>query len=104
MRTGQKAAALLAAGSGIASAVDGGVLYTQAPHSPGGAGDGLSCFSGGLPTVPPMYDREIGDDFTIPAGPGWTITRVSGNFIQNIVGDPNPVTGADIKFFSFSGG
>src|SRR5688572_1715589 len=100
MRTGQKAAALLAAVSGIASAVNADVLYSQAPHTPGGAGDGLSCFNGGLPTVPPMYDREIGDDFTIPSGPGWTIDRVSASFIQFTVGDPNVVTGADIKFFT----
>jgi MYXO-CTERM domain-containing protein len=100
----QMALAALTAVCGFSAASMADVLYQQAPHTPGATGgNGLSTFQGGLPTPPPMFDREIADDFNVP-GPGWNVNRVSASFIQNTVGDPNAVTGGDIRFFASSGG
>lgn len=75
-------------------------LYSQAPHTPGAAGgNGLSSFAGGLPTPPPMYDRQVADDFTV-TGAGWSINRVTSNWVQATVGDANPVTQMNIAFYN----
>src|SRR5262245_64153875 len=92
---------------GLATAAMGQdiVLYQQAPHTPGAVGaNGLSTFEGGLPTPPPMYDREAADDFVVPAGPGWIVNRLVINALQFTPGDTNAVTGADLRFFNGAGG
>ena len=89
---------------GLSATSMGAVLYTQAPHTPGAAGgNGLSTLEGFIGTSTPIYDREAADDFVVPAGPGWNVTRVSINAVQATVGDPNVVTSADIKFFNGAG-
>lgn len=91
---------------GLMSAVGAanGQLFVQAPHVPGSAGNnGLSAFQGGLPTPPPMFDRQVGDNFTV-TGPGWVINRVLSNWVQLTVGDANPVTAMNIDFYTFTSG
>jgi len=105
MAHGLKIAAATVALCGLASIASADLLYSQAPHTPGAVGaNGLSVFQGTLATAGPMYDREGGDDFTVTAAAGWSVTRVSMNAVQATVGDPNVVTGADIRFFNISGG
>ena len=70
--------------------------------TPGAAGaNGVSSFEGLLGTV--MYDREAADDFNVPAS-GWQINRVSISAVPSTPGDPNAVTGADIRFLQSNGG
>src|SRR5689334_928912 len=104
MANGLKLAAAVAVLSGLSSAASAAILYSQAPHTPGAAGgNGLSCFQGNLGDPNTTFDREVADDFTVPAS-GWNVNRVSANVIQFTTGDPNAVTGADIKFFQSVGG
>lgn len=92
--------ALLAIG-GSASAQ---VLYSQAPHTPGAAGgNGLSGFLGVLPPGTAMFDRQLADDFTVPAI-GWNVTSVSSSWAQFDPADTNVVTGVNIVFWNKSGG
>jgi hypothetical protein len=105
MKTGFSLAAATVALCGLASIAAADVLYTQAPHVPGTAGaNGLSTFYGALSPGGPIYDRQIGDDFIVSDPAGWSINRISISAVQSTVGDPNPVTGAAIRFFSISGG
>lgn len=105
MAHGLKIAAATVALCGLASIASADLLYSQAPHTPGAVGaNGLSTFQGTLVAAGPVYDREIGDDFNVTAAAGWSVTRVSMNAVQATVGDPNVVTGADIRFFNISGG
>lgn len=70
--------------------------------TPGAASaNGDSSFEGLLGTV--MYDREAADDFNVPAN-GWQSNRVSISAVQSTPGDPNAVTGAEIRFLQSNGG
>lgn len=77
-------------------------LYSQNPHTPGATGaNGLSSFEGTL--APNDYDREVADDFVVTGG-GWSIDRIESSWVQFTPGDPNAITGFDIKFFDGTGG
>lgn len=104
MKTGMSLAAATVALCGLAAIASADVLYSQAPHTPGAAGgNGLSTFFGSLSVGGPIYDRQVGDDFIVSDPAGWSVNRVSISAVQATVGDPNPVTGANIRFFNISG-
>jgi hypothetical protein len=105
MSSGLRVATVMVAVSGLATVATADLLYSQAPHVPGAAGaNGLSAFQGVLPPGTAVYDREIGDDFTVTAATGWRISRVTASAVQFDPNDPNVVTGAEIKFFQLGGG
>jgi hypothetical protein len=90
----------------FAGAAQAAVLYSQAAHTPGAAGgNGLSAFQGVLSPGGPLntLDREVADDFVVPAGPGWNITSIDSLWVPFNNTTAIPVTGGEIRFFQRTG-
>lgn len=79
------------------------VLYEQPPHTPGATGgNGLSAFFGNLGDPSVVYDRQIADDFNVPA-PGWIIEKITTSWVQFTAGDPNPITAMNYAVYNNTG-
>jgi hypothetical protein len=88
--------------AGASSALGQITLYQQNPHTPGAAGaNGLSGFRGLLGGL--AYDRMIRDNFTVPSGLGWTVSKVVTHWVQFTNNDVNPVRAWRVSFYNAGG-